>query len=271
MSYTQPNYTQIPNALLDEHMADMKEAELKVTMAIARKTFGWHKQTDRLSITQLMDLTGLSRQGVLNGIEAGLNRGTIYREAVGQSFAYSLVVNEVDQSTDSTSQRSRPEPVNEVDQLPPPTSQRSRPTKEKDIKETIKEKECASHRTPASTSAATQSDTPRDFFLERMWWIVGVDWNTIPANKRGELNQAKGILTKAGYSADDLVEFWEKVWKKDFRWRDKRSRPTIQQLRLEIGKVKATDVIPTQDDDTLPEFDPQIWAEAAELAARLNV
>lgn len=116
MSIQAPNYTQIPNELLTL-MPEMKEAELRVTLAIARKTFGWHKREDRLSYSQLMQLTGLSRQGVVNGIEDGLARGTIHRDAAGDSFVYSLcidAVNEIDQ-TETGGQRSRPQLVNVVD------------------------------------------------------------------------------------------------------------------------------------------------------------
>src|SRR5262245_5804895 len=81
-----PNHTQTPNALFDELMRDMKEAELKVTLAICRQTFGWHRKEDELSLTQLSDLTGLSRQSVISGIEAGMRRGIILRKPKGQSF-----------------------------------------------------------------------------------------------------------------------------------------------------------------------------------------
>lgn len=108
-----PNYTQIPNVLI-ALMPEMGEAELKVTLAIARKTFGWHKDRDKLSLSQLMDLTGLSRQGVINGIADGMKRGTIARTESGDSFDYYLVVNEMDQSAEA-SQPNRPEVVHEID------------------------------------------------------------------------------------------------------------------------------------------------------------
>jgi len=109
-----PNYTQVPNTLIDDLMPKMKEAELKVTMAIARETFGWHRDEKLLSLTRLQTLTGLSRQGVVNGIEDGLRRRVIERRAAGDSFTYRLLVNEVDQP----SQRTRPAPVNQVDRRP---------------------------------------------------------------------------------------------------------------------------------------------------------
>ena len=130
MSIKPPNYTQTPNdvfALIPE----MKDAELRVTLIIVRETFGWQQggSAAMLSLTDLMGLTGLSRQGVLNGLNAGKARGTIYQikgERTAKT-AYGLVVNVVDQSTPLTSPRSRPELVNVVDQSTPLTSPRSRP------------------------------------------------------------------------------------------------------------------------------------------------
>jgi len=117
MSYEKPNYTQIPNALLDEHLPAMKEAELKVTLAIARKTFGWHKASDQLSLSQLMTLTGLSRHSVIDGINDGIARGTIQREAIGQSYTYTLLVQNSNQCKidTSSSANSAPELVQNLD------------------------------------------------------------------------------------------------------------------------------------------------------------
>lgn len=117
-----PNYTQAPNIIFDEWMADMECTEFKVVMAIVRFTFGWHKERDRISLSQLEAMTGLSRQGVSDGIKAALKRGAIDRQPCGQGFTYALLVNSVDQSSGdtstqltSTSQLSRPALVNSVD------------------------------------------------------------------------------------------------------------------------------------------------------------
>ncbi len=129
-----PNYTQCPNMFFDEIMKDLKEAELKVFLAIIRKTFGFHKDKDQISISQLMEITGMSRQGVLNGLygkdkNSGIvGKGYIKQNIKGQSYTYQIVfsgeqVNDIDQKEKASSQRSRPEVVNEVDR----TGQRSRP------------------------------------------------------------------------------------------------------------------------------------------------
>ena len=117
MSFTPPNHTQTPNKIF-ALLPLMGEAELKVTLVIVRDTFGWQaggSATVR-SLTVLMELTGLSRQGVLNGLNAGIKRGTLYRTSGDSNkAAYGLVVNEVDRSTGWTGQPSRPKLVNLVD------------------------------------------------------------------------------------------------------------------------------------------------------------
>ena len=92
MGYDGPNYTQTPNAFLDEHLPDMGHAECKVVLAVIRQTFGWHKRKDRLSISQLMDLTGLSNRGVIDGIQSAMGRGVLDRTECGDSYEYWLVV-----------------------------------------------------------------------------------------------------------------------------------------------------------------------------------
>ena len=98
MTYKVPNHTQTPNELIDEHMRDMDMAELKVVLAICRKTFGWHKQYDRISLSQLEEITGMSRTSVIKGARQGIGRGVIERFACNDGFKYGLVVD--DASTD---------------------------------------------------------------------------------------------------------------------------------------------------------------------------
>ena len=92
MAYEQPNYTQTPNAFFDEHLPEMGFAELKVVCFAMRKTFGWHKEDDRISLSQFVKGTGLSKRGVIDGIEAAMQRGVMHRKKDGQSYRYSLAV-----------------------------------------------------------------------------------------------------------------------------------------------------------------------------------
>lgn len=117
--FDSPNHTQTPNGLF-ELLPDMDETELRVTLVIIRETFGWHRPSAALSLSELKARTGLSRQGVFNGVAKGKARGTIVQTGgVGKTASYSLVVHSVDQSTQLTSTPSGPVPVHSVDQTSP--------------------------------------------------------------------------------------------------------------------------------------------------------
>lgn len=90
-----PNYTQIPNAILD-NMPSMSMPEFCVVMAICRQTFGWHKKSEKLSVTQLREMTGLSKDAVLRALEAALEHGWITRKPAGQTYRYTVHVQEVE-------------------------------------------------------------------------------------------------------------------------------------------------------------------------------
>lgn len=107
-----PNWTAIPNLVLDEWMRTMDESELKVVLTVARKTIGWQKERDRISLTQFMALTGMARQSVLNGISKALDRHAIYRERTGkQGWTFGLLM------VSSAGETVKGPPVLSLDQL----------------------------------------------------------------------------------------------------------------------------------------------------------
>ncbi len=83
-------YTKIPNEILDA-MPDLGNAELRVLLAIARKTIGWQKECDRISARQIANMTGLTTRNAQQAITALLDRGLIARESAGkQAYCYQL-------------------------------------------------------------------------------------------------------------------------------------------------------------------------------------
>lgn len=62
MSNFIPNSFQIPNALIDDLIADISPNALKCYLVIARKTVGWNKEWDLISTTQLMEITGIKKK-----------------------------------------------------------------------------------------------------------------------------------------------------------------------------------------------------------------
>lgn len=104
-----PNVQLVPVVIFDE-LADMAGSELKVTLAVIRKTY--HEgEVKPLSLSLLMTLTGLSRNAVIDGVNAALKRGIIERVPHLDTFEYRVrVVQKVNQ------------PVQKVDTLTTTTS-----------------------------------------------------------------------------------------------------------------------------------------------------
>jgi DNA-binding HxlR family transcriptional regulator len=67
--YSKPNYTPVPDELFDEQLPDLSGAELKVLLYIIRRTFGFKKERDNISLNQLI-------HGITTKEDVVLDRGT---------------------------------------------------------------------------------------------------------------------------------------------------------------------------------------------------
>lgn len=86
-----PNSTQIPDVILDHWMARLSGAEFKVVLYIARRTYGFGKESDTISINQLsrgirkrdgqqLDSgTGLSRSSVKSACASLVSKGILIK------------------------------------------------------------------------------------------------------------------------------------------------------------------------------------------------
>ena len=83
------NHTQVPNDLFDQ-LPELTGAELKILLIILRKTRGWHKETDRISYTQLQEFTGLGREAVSKGITGLKNKGLITIDDSRKTHSYEV-------------------------------------------------------------------------------------------------------------------------------------------------------------------------------------
>lgn len=67
--FAYPNTTQVPDLLFDQIMQDLDEKELKVLLYIIRRTFGFKKPADNISLSQLVN-------GIITHDGRVLDRGT---------------------------------------------------------------------------------------------------------------------------------------------------------------------------------------------------
>jgi len=74
-----PNTTQTPNVLFDRLMYELPDAEFKVLCAIVRKTYGWHKDSDRIANSQFEAMTGKEKRQIQRA-KASLKAKGLIRE-----------------------------------------------------------------------------------------------------------------------------------------------------------------------------------------------
>ncbi len=148
-----PNSTQIPNVILDLIIPGISEAETKCLLYICRRTYGFHKEKDRISLSQFVDGlkdkdgkkldygAGLSRPAVVEALKNLIGAGIIkaIKTPGGNYYEINLdfiinnpieggVVNKVNQLRKLTrsSKVSKPEVVNLVN---PQNKEKQRETK----------------------------------------------------------------------------------------------------------------------------------------------
>lgn len=86
------NAFMLPNDLIDKgYMAEMKGPALPCYLFIVRKTRGWNKSTDSISVSQLVEGTGYNKDSVLKGCEKLVELGIIVRKSfANQPAKYDL-------------------------------------------------------------------------------------------------------------------------------------------------------------------------------------
>ena len=77
------NFIMVPIEVVDEHLKKLSGAEIKVLLAITRKTIGWHKDTDWICNKQMMEITGLSKKSIILAVTSLIDKKLIIQETVG--------------------------------------------------------------------------------------------------------------------------------------------------------------------------------------------
>lgn len=72
-----PNYTQVPNYIIDEWMSKLSHAEFKIIMLIVRYTCGYHRREAEISMSHFQNKCNLSREHVNNSIKKFIELGWI--------------------------------------------------------------------------------------------------------------------------------------------------------------------------------------------------
>jgi len=80
--FRSPKYTQVPDELFDELLSQLNESELKVLLYITRRTFGFKKDSDNISIAQICNGIETKKGKVLDR-GTGLGKSSVIRAVKG--------------------------------------------------------------------------------------------------------------------------------------------------------------------------------------------
>ena len=97
MSKFIPNSFQIPNAFVDEVMFALSGNAVKAYLLVARKTTGWQKESDFISIDQFKQFTGINRDKTIYEILKELEEVGLIRtvKTAGRTTEFYLVKEDV--------------------------------------------------------------------------------------------------------------------------------------------------------------------------------
>ena len=77
MSQYTPNSFQVPNAFVDEVLNQISDAAAKMYLIICRKTRGWFKEFDSISLSQFQEISGKSRPTVTKALAELIQVGLV--------------------------------------------------------------------------------------------------------------------------------------------------------------------------------------------------
>ena len=133
-------HTQIDNDFI-EMMHKYKEYDIKIFLAISRKTIGWHKDTDRISYSQLKKMTGLCVNSIKKGIKNLILDGWITQIKTPLGFEYDLNIISSGDTVEQVGYHAVIQGVSCGDTVEPKSISCGDTTKEKNIKKLSKEKQ----------------------------------------------------------------------------------------------------------------------------------
>ena len=152
--YSSPNYTPVPDELFDEQLPDLSGSELKVLLYIIRRTFGFKKDSDNISLNQLLNGittkegivldhgTGLTKKTLLEAIKSLVEKNLILterrrsKEKGDEPTTYRLNIIGETRVNNHTPRGVKNTPGGGVENTPPP-SDKNYTTQETDLQETV--------------------------------------------------------------------------------------------------------------------------------------
>jgi len=243
---TENGWTKIADEIL-EALAQVQISghEWRLVMGLLRKTYGFGKKSDDISLTQWEKLTGLERRRVNEGLKRLERRGIIiivrHGTGRGHTSTYSFQKdydrwNSAEKGTNKNSAENCT--IKALNSAENRRKQCGKPALNSAENRTHNRHDRHDrHDTPKKKPTEKQKQN-QDMF-NAIAKVCQINWRVASSRAKGQINQSGKKLRDEGFSSDDILSFGEWWFAKD--WRGVKGQPpTPAQIRDEIGKFTAT-------------------------------
>ena len=219
MSKFIPNSFQLPNAFVDEMLAQVSGNACKVYLLIVRKTRGWQKEKDYISYSQIQKITGISSATVSKAIDELSELGLIKVKTGNEKSANQYSLNDSFCTLKNKVGTEKPTLKNEVATLKNEV-QPTLKTKdtENNLSKTTKDKTSISSGTP-------KKQKPKSASLEKPCDVSDQTWHDLLALRKAKKSpltisawniakkQIDEVQAKTGHALEQILLVWiERGW-----------------------------------------------------------
>lgn len=229
MKLDKPNYTQLPNVILDG-MATLSDAELRVVLYVCRMTFGWRRDQAKITLKDIVKATGKSKSSIAPAVTNLEAMGTIKRKSLGPGFGFVYLMvyeeNEPVQKTIPPLSHTPDAPVQVT--TPPPVH-----VPDTQYKERVKEKEGEPPK-PEPESIPSKAERLCKLFATAYAEVYGDGYPTV--NKWKDFDKAKLIVETMEPEA--VIAVVKKAWQQKKGWNCLNKTSTLHEAVTCMAQIK---------------------------------
>lgn len=256
-----------PNSIIDELLPELSHSELKCYLCVLRKTKGWNREEDAISVTQFMKVTGLSNKAVISACESLVEREILERKSGDRNTGiYSIKTYKSATSEKSSLVKNFP---STSEKSSPVTSEKSSHTIN-NIKNNIQNNNTSSSGKISQPRAKAKKNVFTDDDLMAAEWILGLIRKLNPSFKEPKIeswaNDIRLMRERDNRTHKDICELFK--WANQDRfWSVNILSPATLRAKWDQLSMKrnAAMIMPTRK-ETFQERNSTNWGTAEKMA-----
>lgn len=256
-----------PNSIIDELLPELSHSELKCYLCVLRKTKGWNKEEDAISVSQFMKVTGLSNKAVISACESLVEREILERKSGDRNTGiYSIKTYKSATGEKSSLVKNFP---STSEKSSPVTSEKSSHTIN-NIKNNIQNNNTSSSGKISQPRAKAKKNVFTDDDLMAAEWILGLIRKLNPSFKEPKIeswaNDIRLMRERDNRTHKDICELFK--WANQDRfWSVNILSPATLRAKWDQLSMKrnAAMIMPTRK-ETFQERNSTNWGTAEKMA-----